>query len=157
MWSVLGVFHYEKFISNSIDLMKYLLQGLYNLPNYTKRSGLLQIQKRIPNTIMKHPMLFIYKTERNLPYLNHCLRLSIRCLEKLTIQGFLLACPHFLWNPWKQDWRWLKVLFYSQSLMCKVRISFKCLFNFWTLRISSLCFQIKLLMWNCNCLDFLII
>ena len=92
-----GVFHYEKFISNSIDLiMKYLLQGLYNLPNYTKRSGLLQIQKRIPNTIMRHPMLFTYKTERNLPYLNHCLRLSIRCLEKLTIQGFLLACPHFI-------------------------------------------------------------
>ena len=117
-----GVFHYEKFISNSIDLMKYLLQGLYNLPNYTKRSGLLQIQKRTHNTIMKHPMLFTYKTERNLPYLNHCLRLSIRCLEKLTIQGFLLACPHFIWNPWKH---WLDLLFYSQILMCKVRISFK--------------------------------
>ena len=84
---ILGVFHYEKFMSNYIDLMKYLLQGLYNLPNYTKRSGLLQIQKRIPNTIMKRPMLFTYKTEPNLPYLNHCLHSSIHSLEKLTIQG----------------------------------------------------------------------
>ena len=82
-----GVFPYEKFMSNYIDLMKYLLQGLYNLPNYTKRSGLLQIQKRIPNTIMKRPMLFTYKTEPNLPYLNHCLHSSIHSLEKLTIQG----------------------------------------------------------------------